>query len=336
MQQRKAVIFGWEGLTPANDELAFFSEHQPWGFIIFARNIESPEQVRHSITLLQEALHDPLLPVLIDQEGGRVARLGPPHWRKPPAAKVFADLAAKNAETAAQATFLNARLMAEELRSLGITVDCAPVADIPVPGSHDIIGDRAYGTEPQQVIQLAKATADGLLEGGVLPIIKHIPGHGRALVDSHEDLPVVDAKLETLEASDFVPFKQLAHLPAAMTAHIRFTALDEKDPVTLSPAGIRYIREQIGFDGLLMSDDVSMKALQGEMDELTAKILHAGCDMVLHCNGKMEEMRPIAEVATLLEGKALERADKARAAITPVSSFDAAQASETLAELLAA
>lgn len=192
-------------------------------------------------------------------------------------------------------TYLNARLLAEELISLGITVNCAPLADIPVTGSHDIIGDRAFGHTPEQVAALGAAMAKGLLEGGVLPVLKHIPGHGRATADSHEELPTVTASLAELRATDFIPFQKLCHLPLGMTAHIRYTAIDEKLPATLSPTVIKLIREEIGFTGLLMSDDLSMKALSGSMGELTKQTLAAGCDLVLHCNGKMEEMQLIAD-----------------------------------------
>lgn len=307
----KAVIFGCAGEVLTAEEREFFADAQPWGFILFARNCREPEQIKRLIAELQEVTENAALPVLIDQEGGRVARLKPPHWREAPAAGCFAALYEQDREAAIEATRLNARLIAQELHGLGITVNCAPLADIPVPGSHDIIGDRAYGTTPEAVIPLARAMADGLLAGGVLPVLKHIPGHGRARCDSHEALPTVDSTRAELESLDFRPFKALADLPLGMTAHIRYTALDPNQPATLSPSVIRLIREEIGFGGLLMSDDLSMKALSGDLAALARQTLEAGCDLVLHCNGKMEEMRVIAEAAAPLSETASARAERA-------------------------
>lgn len=288
-------IIGLAGETLTTEEKALLKDCPPAGFILFQRNCANPEQVKALIHSLREAMGTQELLVLIDQEGGRVARLKPPYWREAPPAGLFAAIARENSDLAKQLVYLNARLLAAELRELGITVDCAPLADIPVSGSHDIIGDRAYGNEPAQVTALATEMARGLMEGGVLPVLKHIPGHGRATADSHEELPTVTASLEELEKSDFIPFRELHHLPLGMTAHIRYTALDAERPATLSPTVIRYIREKIGFTGLLMSDDLSMKALSGEMGQLAIDTLRAGCDLVLHCNGKMEEMRAIAK-----------------------------------------
>lgn len=304
----KPFITGLKGLELSAEEITFIREHQPYGFILFARNCESPQQVKALCNALREVSgQGERLPILIDQEGGRVARLKPPHWRKAPPAGIFADIAGYDMALARRLVYLNARLLAAELAALGITVDCAPVADIPADGSHDIIGDRAFGEQPGQVAILAREMAEGLLDGGVLPVLKHIPGHGRALADSHEELPVVDTPLEELERTDFIPFWDLADLPFAMTAHIRYTALDTELPATLSPKVIRYIRETLGFHGILMSDDVSMKALSGDMGELSRQILAAGCDLVLHCNGEMAEMQAVAAALEPVEGVASER-----------------------------
>jgi beta-N-acetylhexosaminidase len=233
-------------------------------------------------------------PVFIDQEGGRVARLKPPHWELFPKAEAFAQLWNTDSAAAEEACYLNARLLAATLLESGIDADCAPVADLRFPGAHDVIGDRAFGAAPQPVIALARAQAQGLMDGGVYPVLKHIPGHGRALADSHLELPQVDAPLEELEATDFVPFKALADLPYAMTAHIRFTAIDADQPLTLSKQGIRYVREELGFGGLLMSDDITMKALQGTPEALSEGVLDAGCDLVLLCNSNDELRERVA------------------------------------------
>jgi beta-N-acetylhexosaminidase len=310
-----AFICGVAGTTLQAEEREFLAQHRPFGVILFARNCENPAQVKALVSDIKAALDHPYIAILIDQEGGRVARLKPPHWRKYPPAQRFADLASRSEEEAARATYLNARLIAEDLRALGINTDCAPLADIPAPGSHDIIGDRAFGKTPERVIALARAQAQGLSDGGVMPILKHIPGHGRATADSHEDLPVVDATLAEMEHSDFLPFKALADLPMGMTAHILYTALDAERVATLSPIVIRYIRERIGFDGLLMSDDLSMKALKGDFATLAKDIWAAGCDLVLHCNGKMDEMQAVASVARPLRDEALARVKRAFASL---------------------
>lgn len=297
----KAVIFGCAGTSLSAEEKSFFTKHNPLGFILFARNCESPAQVKKLVSDLKATVsHDTPL-VLIDQEGGRVARLKPPHWRASPAAGKFADKAKldmgnkKTWSASRAAVYWNARLIAADLHGLGINVNCAPLADVPSPDCHDIIGDRAYGKDPEQVSVLAAEMARGLQDGGVLPVLKHIPGHGRAKVDSHEDLPVVDASLEELRACDFIPFTRLKNIPLGMTAHILYSAIDAKLPATLSKKVMKVIRGEIGYDGLLMSDDLSMKALKGDFASLTKASLDAGCDLVLHCNGKMEEMQPIAE-----------------------------------------
>jgi len=278
--------------------------------ILFKRNIENPAQVRELTRSFRETVGRPRAPVLIDQEGGRVQRLGPPHWPKFPAAEAM--VAASSNGAAAETVRLGARLIAADLVPLGIDIDCLPVADLRHPGAHDVIGDRAYGSDPEKVARLARAAAEGLLAGGVLPVVKHIPGHGRAKSDSHLELPRVTASEDELERTDFLPFKLLADLPIAMTAHVVYEAIDAERPATVSRKAIdRVIRGFIGFDGLLMSDDLSMKALAGSFAERTRGALEAGCDLALHCNGNFAEMREIADAAPPLAGKALDRAEKA-------------------------
>ena len=308
-----SAIYGCTGPELSAGEKTFFRDAQPWGFILFARNIVSPDQVLHLTAALREAAGRDV-PILIDQEGGRVQRLRPPHWRSWPAGRRYGEVYERNAEKGLRAAYLGARLMAAELRSTGITVDCLPVLDVPVPGAHDVIGDRAYAGEPGAVAALGLAAAEGLMAGGVLPVVKHIPGHGRAGVDSHEKLPVVDASLDELDRMDFAPFRALRTMPFAMTAHVIYTALDPDNPATTSAAVIRdTIRGRIGFEGLLMSDDLSMKALRGGLAERTRAALAAGCDLVLHCNGDMAEMEAVAAAATMLRGESLARAEAALA-----------------------
>lgn len=331
MSVSSAAIFGLQGTVLSEEEKRFFSRINPLGFILFARNCESPQQVAALTASLTSLLGREDVPILIDQEGGRVSRLKPPHWRKPPPAKLFADYAQSDSLAAAErAVYDNTRLIARELHALGISVDCAPLADVPVQDAHDIIGDRAFGAEPAQITPLAAAMARGLLEGGVLPVLKHIPGHGRARADSHEELPVVHESLEVLRRTDFVPFKALCHLPMGMTAHILYTALDAQRPATLSPVVIRLIRDELGFDGLLMSDDLSMKALGGSFGERTALSLAAGCDVVLHCNGQMDEMSDIAEQLPVMGDHAQRRFRAAWALRRPPVSFDYVAAEERL------
>jgi beta-N-acetylhexosaminidase len=324
----KAVIFGCAGTVLSADEKVFFAKHNPLGFILFSRNCESPEQVKKLVADLKATLSHETPLVLIDQEGGRVARLKPPHWRASPAAGKFADNALKdkaNGKTwsaSRAAVYWNARLIAKELAGLGINVNCAPLADVPSDDCHDIIGDRAYGKDPEQVSILAAEMARGLHDGGVLPVLKHIPGHGRAKVDSHEDLPVVDASLDAMRASDFIPFSRLKHIPLGMTAHILYSALDDQKPATLSKKVMGLIRGELGFDGLLMSDDVSMKALKGDFAALTQESLNAGCDLVLHCNGKMEEMLPIAEHCRALDADGERRLNAAWAKLAKPEALD--------------
>ena len=327
-----AVIFGCSGLRMTAEEGDFYRRVKPLGFILFARNCADPDQVRALVAELKAAAGHGRVLILIDQEGGRVARLKPPHWRSAPPAGKFAAQAMQDMrdggtlEQARAAVYMNARLIARELHEVGINVNCAPLADVPAPGSHDIIGDRAYGADPDLVSILGAEMARGLTDGGVLPVLKHIPGHGRARADSHETLPEVAASLEEMTASDFVPFKRLAHLPLGMTAHILFKSLDSDHVATLSPRIIRMIREDIGFDGLLMCDDLSMKALNGGMTELAAGALAAGCDVVLHCNGNMNEMQLVAKGLAPLDAEGRRRFDAAWAMLRRPDAFDAALA----------
>ncbi|HYD15112.1 MAG TPA: beta-N-acetylhexosaminidase, partial [Hyphomicrobium sp.] len=270
--------------------------------------------------------------VLIDQEGGRVQRLRPPLGRALPAADAYARLYADDAEVAKEAAFLAARLLADDLKALGINTDCAPVLDVPVSGAHDVIGDRAYGREPVQVAALARAVAEGFMAGGVLPVIKHIPGHGRATADSHLELPVVTEPHTLLSETDFAPFKSLADMPAAMTAHVVFTAIDKDAPASTSRRVTQdIIRGEIGFDGLLMSDDLSMKALTGTFADRTKAVLTAGSDLALHCNGVLAEMEQVAGHVPELANEALRRFHAALTVLNRADSYDSARAETQLA-----
>ena len=330
-----AAIFDTEGPVMTAEEKVFFRDVNPYGFILFARHCDSPESVKRQISELKSLLGRDRLPVLIDQEGGRVARLRPPHWPKYPPAKIFADMARFDRDKAHRATYLNARLIAHDLFSLGITVDCAPLADLPIEGAHDIIGDRAFGREPEQVIFLARAMAMGLMEGGIVPILKHIPGHGRAFTDSHHELPVVTESLEVLRATDFVPFKALSNLPMAMTAHVHYTAIDDQHMATQSKKAIDLIRGELGFKGLLMSDDISMKAMDGDLEHRANTALAAGCDVVLHCNSSFAEKLEAMRGVGTMTGVSLERGIKAMNSVKPPKTFDPDQTRSALDELLA-
>jgi len=333
---RSRAIYGCSGTALSADERAFFRETRPWGFILFGRNIETPDQVRDLVRALRDTVDDGSAPVLIDQEGGRVARLKPPHWHARPPAVRFGALHDANPEAAREATYLNARLIAHDLADLGINVDCLPVLDVPVAGAHDVIGDRAFAHDPLTVIDLGRAQIEGLMEGGVLPVMKHIPGHGRAGADSHLSLPRVDADVEELSASDFVTFRSLDLCPMAMTAHVVYDSIDPQRPATTSPKVIRdVIRGEIGFDGLLMSDDLSMKALDGPLEVRTRAALFAGCDVVLHCNGDMEEMKLVASEVKILDGVPLKRAEAALAHLVKPDPFDPGAAEVRLTQLLA-
>ena len=295
-QPRQAVLFGCAGLTLSEDERRFFTKTRPLGFILFGRNVDNPDQLRALTDDLRASIGDPMAPVLIDQEGGRVRRLRPPHWHDAPAMAKFGDLFAENPRDAAEALHINIALMARDLRAAGINVNCAPVLDVPVAGSNDdVVGDRAFSDDPFLVSGLGRVAVDAFLANGILPVIKHLPGHGRATCDSHHDLPVVTEDLEILRESDFLPFRALNDAPMAMTAHIVYQAVDHSEPATRSAAVIsRIIRNEIGFRGLLISDDISMNALTGDFDDRARAALAAGCDLVLHCNGNAEEMAAVA------------------------------------------
>jgi beta-N-acetylhexosaminidase len=319
----RAFITGVSGPELTAAEREFIAAERPWGFILFKRNIETPTQVILLVRELRAAIGNPDAPVLVDQEGGRVQRLGPPHWPVYPPGAAFGVLYDIDRAAGLTAARLSARLMAADLVELGITVDCLPLADVPVAGADAVIGNRAYGTEPDKVAAIARAVTDGLEQGGILPVLKHIPGHGRATADTHFRLPEVDTSKAELERTDFAAFQPLADLPMAMTAHVVFSALDPAQPATTSATIIQQvIRGVIGFQGLLMSDDVSMNALAGSIAERTRAIIAAGCDMVLHCNGKLDEMREVARETPELSGKALQRAGRALASRRAPRAFD--------------
>ncbi len=300
-----ACILGLAGTELTPEEHRFFSDTQPLGFILFRRNIETPAQVKALVSSLKSLVaHEAL--ILIDQEGGRVRRLRPPHWPDYPPASRFAEVT-NDPSGEREMVRLGARLMANDLVELGINVDCAPVLDVPQPGAHDIIGDRAYGLTPQDVAVMGRAACEGLLAGGVLPVIKHIPGHGRAGADSHTDLPRVETKLDELLKIDFYPFQVNADMPIAMTAHVLYRAIDKRNPATTSRKCLKIVREVIGFDGLLICDDLSMNALSGTLEKRARASLRAGCDVLLHCNGQMDQMKQIAHVTPKLKGEALRR-----------------------------
>jgi len=308
-----AAIFGCEGLTLSKRERDFFADVAPWGFILFKRNIDTPTQVKRLTDALRETVGRADAPILIDQEGGRVQRMGPPHWPVYPPGRAYSQVQ-RNWSGDADLARLGARLIAHDLAAVGINVDCVPVLDVPAADGHEIIGDRAYGADASTVSRFGRAAAEGLIAGGVLPVIKHIPGHGRAKADSHLALPVVETSYDELDAIDFAPFKALSDMPLAMTAHVVFTAIDAKRPVTTSREAIsKVIRREIGFDGLLMSDDLSMKALAGDFTERAEAALKAGCDVVLHCNGDMAEMTAVAKGTGRLKGRAASRASAALA-----------------------
>jgi beta-N-acetylhexosaminidase len=330
----RAFISGLSGLTLTADERAFLRQARPWGLILFKRNIQDKNQV---IDLVREALHElgGEAPVLVDQEGGRVQRLGPPLWPAYPPGAAYGRIYDRDPDAGLAAARLGARLIAADLMELGINIDCLPLADVPVAGADRVIGDRAYGDTPGKVAAIAGAVAAGLADGGVLPVLKHIPGHGRANADSHLKLPVVHADRATLEATDFAAFRPLKRLPLGMTAHVVFTAIDPVQPATTSATMIgEVIRSFIGFDGVLMGDDISMGALSGSIAERARASLAAGCDLVLHCNGKMDEMRAVAAEAPELAGDAKRRAEAALAVRKSPSGIDLAAARREFAAMM--
>src|SRR5262247_4627726 len=330
-----AFITGVSDIALTAAERTFVREAKPWGLILFKRNVENPEQVRR-LTGEFRAIVGRDAPVLIDQEGGRVQRLGPPHWPAYPPAAVYGGLYDRDRAAGLAAARLGARLIAGDLQRLGIDVDCLPVADVPAPGADPIIGDRAYGVTPDKVAALAAAAAEGLMAGGVLPVLKHMPGHGRACADSHLKLPVVEAARAELDATDFAAFRPLAGLPLGMTAHVVFCTYDPVNPATTSVTMVKdVIRDSIGFKGLLMSDDVSMGALSGSLAQRARAALAAGCDIVLHCNGELAEMEAVASEAPALKGAAGKRAAGALSARKAPQSIDITAARATFAGMLA-
>jgi beta-N-acetylhexosaminidase len=322
-----AFISGCAGTSLSDDERAFFAETRPCGLILFARNCQSVSQLRTITEDFRDAVESDAALVLIDQEGGRVQRLRPPQWRQMPPARVYGDLYLYDPEGARAAAFAGGRLIATELREAGITVNCTPVLDVPEAGSHDIIGDRAFSFDPGVVSNLGRAVVEGTLAGGVLPVIKHVPGHGRAMADSHLSLPRIDASAEELIEVDFRPFMALCHAPLAMTAHVLLTAFDEERPASTSPVIMgEVIRELIGLTGLVMSDDIGMQALGGPFAERAAAVIDAGCDVALHCSGELAEMREVASAVPPLEGESAERFARAIAELGEPQPFDADQA----------
>jgi beta-N-acetylhexosaminidase len=332
----KAFITGLAGPQLSAAETEFLSAARPCGIILFTRNCESHAQIRSMIAAAKLAVGAGDLLVLIDQEGGRVQRLRPPLGRALPPAAAYAALYARDEAAACRAAHHAAQLVAHDLASLGINTDCAPVLDVPVAGSHTVIGDRAYGATPEQVARIGRRVAEGFLAQGMLPVIKHIPGHGRATKDSHLDLPVVTTARRELARTDFKAFKQLADMPAAMTAHVVFTDIDAAHPASTSPTVTQdIIRGEIGFDGLLMSDDLSMKALSGSLADRAAAVIAAGSDIALHCNGELGEMQQVAASVPVLAGKALDRFRAAIAVTQRRQAFDVAAAEADLAAVLA-
>jgi beta-N-acetylhexosaminidase len=318
-------------------ERSFLREADPWGLIVFKRNVETPDQLRGLVADFRAAVGRADAPVLVDQEGGRVQRLGPPHWPSYPAGAQYGRIWERDTASALEAARLGARLIADDLTALGIDVDCLPLADVPTPDGDPVIGDRAYGESAAKVAAIAGAVADGLMEGGVLPVLKHLPGHGRATADSHHRLPTVTADRSSLEAVDFAAFRPLAGLPLGMTAHVVFSAFDPVAPATTSVTMVQdVIRDSIGFEGLLMSDDISMGALSGSLAERSVAALTAGCDVILHCNGRIDEMRAVADAVPPLAGDAARRAAAALARRRrPRRGIDVTEVRRAFAALLA-
>lgn len=327
---RSAFITGLSGHVLTPDERAFLAQTRPAGVIIFARNVDEPDQLRRLISDALTAIGSADTLVLVDQEGGRVQRLRPPHWRAlPPACRY------REANDPARAAWLVARLLADDLRAVGINTDCAPVLDVPVAGAHDVIGDRAFATEPGLVAELGRAFAMGLRDGGVVPVLKHIPGHGRATADSHFELPKVATPRAELARTDFAVFRDCRTEPAAMTAHVVFSDLDPHNPASTSHVVHReVIRGEMGFDGLLMSDDLSMKALGGPMRARAEAVIDAGSDLALHCNGDLSEMSEVAAGVPALTGAPLARFERALTFVRPGEAFDRAGAEACLVTLL--
>lgn len=326
---RGAAIFGCAGATLGRDEAAFFRDYDPFGFIVFARNIENPDQLRSLTSALRDSVGRDA-PILVDQEGGRVQRLRAPHWREWTPPLDFVNAAGNNAE---RALYLRYQIIARELAAVGIDANCAPVADLITDATHPFLKNRCYGADPERVSLMCRAVSQGLLDGGCLPVIKHMPGHGRSTVDTHHDLPRVNATRQELAEHDFAPFKALADLPMAMTAHLVFTAYDDL-PATQSPVMIDVIRTQIGFGGLLMTDDLNMQALSGDIATRTAAAMAAGCDIALHCKGDLAEMQQVAKAAGEMHDAARRRALAALAWRKPSAKVDISTLEAELADLM--
>ncbi|MEO0749534.1 MAG: beta-N-acetylhexosaminidase [Pseudomonadota bacterium] len=312
-----ATILDATGTRLSAEEKAFFAQANPFGFILFARNIENPDQVRALTSEMREAVGRDA-PILIDQEGGRVQRMRAPHWREWAPAR---EEIARSGAHAEEVMYLRSRIMAYELREAGVDTNCAPVVDVICPDTHEFLTHRCYGDDPARVAQIGRAVADGLMAGGVLPVVKHMPGHGRGTVDSHFALPQTGASVEDLTRTDFAPFKALNDLPMGMTGHVVFSAMDDK-PATLSPTVMSHIRDEIGFDGLIMTDDITMKALDLGLDEIARGSLEAGCDVVLLCNAALEDRRRVADASGQMSDAAQARAERALAARKPPDEVD--------------
>ncbi|WP_312931050.1 beta-N-acetylhexosaminidase [Agrobacterium cavarae] len=336
MTESKAMILGCSGLTLTQEEIALYKAEQPWGFILFGRNIGDAQQITDLVASMREAVGRPDAPVLIDQEGGRVQRIRPPILQSYPNAQALGAIYLRDREQGLRAAWLMSRLHAFDLMRFGINVDCLPVLDVPVEGASNVIGNRAYGFDPKMVSEMGQAAADGLKAGGMLPVMKHIPGHGRGMVDSHHELPVVDVPLDDLDGHDFVPFRALNKELMGMSAHLVFNAIDPERPATTSRKVIEeIIRGRIGFDGLLMSDDSSMNALKGTLGERAANIVAGGCDIVLHCNGVMSEMLQVVKEVPPLTGRSLERAKAVEAGFPAADDADEASLRDEFNAMLA-
>jgi beta-N-acetylhexosaminidase len=333
----RALITGVSGTALTTNERSFLREAEPWGLIVFKRNVEAPDQLRTLVASFREAVGRADAPVLVDQEGGRVQRLGPPHWPSYPAGAQYGRIWERDRATALETARMGARLIANDLLAVGVDVDCMPLADVPTPGADPVIGDRAFGESAEKVAAIACAFADGLMEGGVLPVLKHLPGHGRATADSHHRLPTVTTDRSTLDAVDFSAFRPLAGMALGMTAHVVFSAFDPVAPATTSVTMIKdVIRDSIGFEGLLMSDDISMGALSGSLEQRAVAALTAGCDVILHCNGALDEMHAVAGAVPHLAGAAARRAAAALAARRlPTCEIDLVDVRRSFAALLA-
>ena len=332
----KPVIASCAGLALDDEEMALFAAERPAGLVLFQRNCDTPDQLRALTDAFRRAVDDAQAFVLIDQEGGRVARLRPPHWRAMPPAAVFGRMARHDFVHAAAALQLASAIVAHELLEVGITVNCAPVLDVPAPGAADVIGDRAFADDPDLVARLGRVAVDAMLGAGLLPVIKHMPGHGRAPLDSHHATPRIDADIESLYAVDFVPFEALADAPMAMTAHVIYEALDQDHPATVSKTVIEEaIRGHIGFEGLLLTDDIGMGALGGALGERARAALEAGCDLVLHCSGVFDEMRALLEAFDGIDGATRERVTRARERVAGAGPVDVESAASRLETLLA-